>query len=426
MPFDAEVQRKVQGLASALPAIRQLGSGLPHLANLAADTRLAYTLSSAFTEFSSRIFDRGRSRHMLHGACRGQSVMRALLRLFAAMMVVSSATGCTAVSYYAQSLKGHVEIMTARRNVAKLIDDPSTPESLRARMASARAIRRFATDELALPDNNSYRSYVDIGRDAVTWAVFAAPEFSLTPRAWCFPVFGCVPYRGYFSKTSATEAAAELELQGLDVHVTGITAYSTLGWSSDPLLSTMLTRDETYLASLVFHELAHQRVYVKDDPEFNEAFAVAVETTGVRKWLRAAGDTARLYRYETERKRNIAALALLSQTRDELSHVYGGPGTAEQKRAAKAAAFERLRARYRQMRDGRWRGHQGYDAWFEAPINNAKLAATALYSDRVPAFLRLFDLCSGDYPRFYASVRRVGALDKAYRVEALEAVDTCD
>ena len=188
----------------------------------------------------------------------------------------------------------------------------------------------------------------------------------------------------------------------------------------------MLSRDETYLASLVFHELAHQRVYVNDDSEFNEAFAVAVETTGVRKWLRAAGDTAGLRRYEAKRKRNVAALALLSQTRDELSHVYGGSGTAEQKRAAKAAAFERLRARYRQMRDRRWRGHQGYDAWFDAPINNAKLAATALYSDRVPAFLRLFDLCSGDYPRFYASVRRVGALDKAYRVEALEAADTCD
>jgi predicted aminopeptidase len=147
--------------------------------------------------------------------------------------------------------KGHVEIMTARRNIAKLIGDPSTSEALRARMASARAIRQFATDELALPDN-SYRNYVDIGRDAMTWAVFAAPEFSLTPRTSCFPIFGCVPYCGYFSKKSATEASAELQLQGLDVHVTGITAYSTLGWSSDPLLSTMLSRDETYLASLIF------------------------------------------------------------------------------------------------------------------------------------------------------------------------------
>jgi predicted aminopeptidase len=352
--------------------------------------------------------------------------MRAFFRSVAAMIVVSGVTGCTSISYYAQSLKGHVEIMAARQDVEELIDDPSTPEALRTRMASASAIRQFATDELALPDNNSYRSYVDVGRDAVTWAIFAAPEFSLTPRIWCFPVFGCVPYRGYFSKRTAIETAFELQRQGLDVYVTGITAYSTLGWSSDPLLSTMLSQDETYLAGLVFHELAHQRVYVNDDSAFNEAFAVAVETTGVRKWLRAAGDTAELRRYEADRKRKTEFLALLSRARDELTHVYGNAGTSDQKRAAKTAAIERLRMRYREMRNRRWGGYRGYDAWFDAPINNAKLAATSVYGDRVPAFLRLFGLCSGDYPRFFASVRRVGALDKAYRAEALKAAATCD
>ncbi|MER8370418.1 aminopeptidase [Mesorhizobium sp. M1378] len=351
--------------------------------------------------------------------------MRAFFRLVATIILTPGVTSCTSIPYYAQSLQGHVQIMAARQDVGKLIDDPSTPQILRARMASANAIRQFATDELALPDNNSYRSYVDVGRNSVTWAVFAAPEFSLTPRTWCFPVFGCVPYRGYFSEKSATETAAELQRQGLDVYVTGITAYSTLGWSSDPLLSTMLTQDETYLAGLVFHELAHQRVYVHDDSAFNEAFAVAVETTGVRKWLRAIGDTAGLRRYEADRRRRAEFLALVSQTRDELRHVYDGNGTSEQKRAAKKAAIERLRTRYRQMRDRRWDGYRGYDAWFDAPINNAKLAATSVYSDRVPAFLRLFDLCSGDYPRFFASVQRLGALDKARRAEALAGADAC-
>lgn len=354
------------------------------------------------------------------------TVMRAFFRSVAAMIVMSGVAGCTSISYYAQSLKGHVEIMAARQDVEELIDDPSIPGTLRARMESASAIRQFAIDELALPDNNSYRSYVNVGRDAVTWAVFAAPEFSLTPRTWCFPVFGCVPYRGYFSKRSAIETAVELQRQGLDVYVTGITAYSTLGWSSDPLLSTMLSQDETYLAGLVFHELAHQRVYVKDDSAFNEAFAVAVETTGVRKWLHAAGDTGELRRYNADRRRRAQFLALVSQTRDELSHVYDGIATSEQKRAGKMAAIERLRMRYREMRDSRWRGYQGYDGWFDSPINNAKLAATSVYGDQVATFLRLFDLCSGDYPRFFASVRRIGALDKAYRAEALKAADSCD
>ncbi|MGX7873757.1 aminopeptidase [Mesorhizobium sp. ORM6] len=340
--------------------------------------------------------------------------------------MASGVAGCTSVSYYAQSLEGHVRIMAARKNVGRLIHDPSTPEALRAKLTSASAIRRFATDELALPENSSYRSYVDIGRDNVTFAVFAAPQFSLAPKTWCFPVFGCVPYRGYFSQKSAIETAAELRGQGLDVYVSGVTAYSTLGWFSDPLLSTMLRQDDTYLASLIFHELAHQKLYVNGDSAFNEAFAVAVETSGVRKWLRATGNRAGLRRYEADRKRNADFLGLISQTRVELSQVYGSPRTPQLMATAKEATIDRLRMRYRQMRDRRWAGYRGYDAWFNSPINNAKLAATAVYGEQVPAFLRLYDLCSGDYPRFYASVRRIAAWPEPSRAEALRTATTCN
>lgn len=346
--------------------------------------------------------------------------------MLAAVIMAAAVAGCTSVSYYAQSLEGHARIMAARKSVGKLIRDPSTPEPLRARLTSADSIRRFASDQLALPDNSSYRSYVDIGRDAVTWAVFAAPQFSLAPRTWCFPVFGCVPYRGYFARKSATDNAVELHRQGLDVYVTGITAYSTLGWSSDPLLSTMLRQDDTYLASLIFHELAHQRLYVDGDSAFNEAFAVAVETTGVRKWLRATGNRAGLHRYENDRRRKADFLDLIATTRDELRQVYGSPRGPQQMAAAKAAAIDRLRMRYRKLRDRRWAGYRGYDAWFDAPINNAKLAATAVYGEQVPSFLRLFDLCSGDYPRFYASVRRIADLHGASRAEALKAANSCN
>ncbi|AKH99187.1 putative aminopeptidase [Hoeflea sp. IMCC20628] len=342
------------------------------------------------------------------------------------MGLVVGLAGCTGVSYYAQTLKGHAQIMTKRQTVAKLIGDASTPEALRERMASARAIRQFATDELGLPDNSSYRSYVDIGRDYVTWAVFAAPEFSLVPQVWCFPVFGCVPYRGYFSRDIAIKTAAGLQQQGFDVHVSGVTAYSTLGWSSDPLLSTMFLQDKTYLAGLVFHELAHQRVYLGDDTAFNEAFAVAVETTGVKSWLRAAGDASGLRRYEAGLRRSAEFLALVAQTRGELSRVYQGSGTVAQKRAAKVEAIDQLRIRYRQMRQSRWGGFRGYDAWVEAPINNAKIAATSVYNDRVPAFVRLFELCAGDYPRFYKAVGRLGRLAKADRAAALETAKACE
>lgn len=351
--------------------------------------------------------------------------MHALLRSFAVTLLALGTAGCTSVSYYAQSLGGHAKIMTARQDVEKLIENPSTPETLRSQMVDARAIRKFAVDELALPDNRSYRSYVDVGQEAVTWAVFAAPEFSLAPQTWCFPVYGCVPYRGYFSRQSAIKFAQDLQKQGFDVHVAGITAYSTLGWSSDPLLSTMIAQGDTYLAEVVFHELAHQRVYVQDDTEFNEAFAVAVETTGVRKWLRASGDKAGLRRYEADRKYRAEFAALVSRAREDLAKVYQGPGDIEQKRAAKAAAIERLRARYRHMRDGRWGGYNGYDGWFDAPINNAKLAAVSVYSDQVTAFLRLFELCSGDYPQFYDAVQQIGKLDRRKRADALKTADQC-
>ncbi|MCY0096434.1 aminopeptidase [Hoeflea ulvae] len=352
--------------------------------------------------------------------------MQRTFSLILLVILVSPLSGCTGVSYYAQSLSGHVEVMAGRRDVGRLIEDASTPDTLRAKMAAARDIRLFASEALALPDNASYRSYVDIGRDYVTWAVFAAPEFSLAPRIWCFSVFGCVPYRGYFSRETAERTAAGLARQGFDVHVSGVTAYSTLGWFSDPLLSTMLRRDESFLAGLVFHELAHQRVYVDDDSAFNEAFAVAVEQTGVKSWLRARGDTAGLRRYEAGLTRNAAFLALVAQTRVELQAIYQGPGSAAEKRAAKADAIERLRARHRRMRARRWGGYSGYDAWIAAPINNAKIAATSVYNDRVPAFLRLFALCTQDYPRFYAAVARLGALDKALRAKAVETAATCE
>jgi len=351
--------------------------------------------------------------------------VKRVFRLIVAAVMAAGVAGCTSISYYARSLEGHVEIMAARKNVGRLIQDPATPQALRARLMSASAIRQYATDALALPDNSSYRSYADIGREAVTWAVFAAPQFSLTPRTWCFPVFGCVPYRGYFDRKEAAENAVALQKEGFDVHVTGVTAYSTLGWSSDPLLSTMLGQNDTFLASLIFHELAHQRVYVKGDSAFNEAFAVAVETSGVRKWLRASGNLAGLRRYEADRRRRADFLGLLATTREELQQIYQSARTAEQKAAAKAATIETLRARYRLMRDRRWAGYRGYDAWFAAPINNAKLAATAVYGEQVPAFLRLFDLCAGDYPEFYAAVQRIGNLPQPARAGALAAVRSC-
>lgn len=333
--------------------------------------------------------------------------------------------GCTTISYYAQSIGGHLDIIAAGQPIDRLVDDPRQPKPLRDRLALARDIRAFATEELALPDNASYRNYVDTGRDYVSWAVFAAPELSLEPHTWCFPVMGCVPYRGYFSQEAAERFADGVRAEGFDVHVGGIPAYSTLGISADPLLNTMLRHGETYLAEVIFHELTHQRVYIAGDSRFNESFAMAVERAGTTAWLESRGDAAELREYRTSQRRSKDFVALIAETQKELEAIYAGNGSDAVKRAAKEAAIARLRARYRRLRDGRWNGYSGYDRWFDSPINNAKLATIAVYNDLVPAFTRLLEIC-GDYERLYQAVERIGALGPQQRMAALNGATSCE
>ncbi len=333
--------------------------------------------------------------------------------------------GCN-LSYYAQSINGHLDILAAGQPIDRLIDNPSNPPDLNRNLELARDIRRFAIEHLALPDNQSYRNYVDTGREFATWSVFAAPELAVGVRTWCFPVVGCVPYRGYFSKEAAERFAKQVQTEGFDVHVGGVPAYSTLGLTSDPLLNTMLLYGEPYLAGVIFHELSHQRVYVANDTEFNEAFAVAVEDAGTKIWLLHRGQSDDLQQLNASRRRNDDFLQLIAQTRNELAGIYGGAGSDKQKRVAKKAAITGLRARYRQLRSTRWNGYRGYDAWFDAPINNAKLATIGVYNDLVPAFSWLLEACGGDYERFYKSVARIGKLDKTARRTALAQTENCD
>nr|WP_276562504.1 aminopeptidase [Hoeflea prorocentri] len=333
--------------------------------------------------------------------------------------------GCAGISYVNGSLSGHLELMSSAQPVERLLYDDATPEQLKGQLALAREIRQFAIDQLGLPDNRSYRSYVDTEREFVTWAVFAAPELSLQVKTWCFPVTGCVPYRGYFSNEAAVAFARGLHEEGLDVYIGGVPAYSTLGWFNDPLLNTMFLRGEPYLAGVVFHELSHQQVYVAGDSAFNEAFAVSVEQTGTEAWLNYRGETEALRRYRQSLAREKDFLALIAQTRSDLFRVYSGSGSQAEKRAGKKAAIETMRARYRRLKAQKWNGYDGYDAWINSPINNAKLATVSVYNDLVPQFLRLLELCSGDYPRYYKTVKRLSRLGKDKRREALQNSGSC-
>lgn len=335
------------------------------------------------------------------------------------VLSVGLLAGCTTVGYYNQAAQGHLALMAAARPIDEWVADPATPEALRERLLRAQQIRRFAAESLGLPDNRSYTAYADLQRPAAVWNVFATPELSLELKTWCYPVLGCAGYRGYFERADAEAMATELQAGGYDVNVAAVPAYSTLGWFSDPLLNTFIHAPDVELARLIFHELSHQVVYARDDTAFNESFATAVEREGVRRWLDAHGDERQRAAWAAYSQRREDFLGLLLAQRRRLDAIFRSDATAEEKRAAKAAVFDDLQHRYRQLRDERWGGFAGYDRFFERRLSSAHLAAVGAYNDWVPAFDALLAESGGDLPAFYARVRQLGALDMPARTAEL-------
>ena len=338
------------------------------------------------------------------------------------MLAALALTGCATVEYYGQSVAGHLGLMVRARPVERVIAAPDTEPRLAARLRTALGIRDFASDVLGLPANASYRRYVDIDRRYVVWNVVAAPELSLAPRRWCFPVAGCLSYRGYFSESPAVAYARALESEGWDVTVAGVRAYSTLGWFDDPLLSSMVDLPEFFLAGIIFHELAHQRLYVPGDTEFNESFAVVVERTGVSRWIEAAGRSGTRARYRIATERRAAFLSMLRVARRELEAVYASSRSDAEKRAAKAERIEGLRAQYAALRAG-WRDGPSYDAWFERGVNNAAIALVSTYDRWVPALEALLVRSGGDLEAFYRASDALAALSPAERRARLEGLE---
>ena len=344
-----------------------------------------------------------------------------MIRRFLPGWVVVLLSGCSSISYYSQLADGQWQLLRAREPVAEVIADPTRPQPLRDHLVQAQKARMFASEHLHLPDNQSYRLYADIGRPYVVWNVFATQEFSLSPENHCFPIAGCVAYRGYYSQGAARGEAALLRQRGMDVSIGGVEAYSTLGWFNDPIMSSMMHWGDERLATLIFHELAHQRFYVKDDTEFNESFATFVEQEGTRQWrvargLAPLGDSMLRQRDQFTR--------LILDTRKRLETLYAQPLSAEAMRQAKAAQFERLRQDYRQLRDSQWAGDKRYDAWINQPMNNARLLPFGLYDQWVPAFAALFKQEGGDWVRFYAAVERMGQLPVGARKTALRQLES--
>lgn len=347
--------------------------------------------------------------------------MKRRLAWIAIGIALLSFASCSSLGYYWQAMRGQLEISTKQRPVADWLANESLDPKTRGQLARTAEIRAFASGELALPDNQSYRSYADLGRPHVLWNVFAAPEFSNELLQSCFPIAGCVSYRGFFAEQKALVYAEEMRRQGHDVYVGGVPAYSTLGWFNDPLLNTFIQYPEAELARLIFHELAHQVVYVKDDSMFNESFATAVEEEGVKRWIAARNAPELVQQWRAGSERRAQFRQIVARYREQLAALYASDADLANKRARKTQVFAALKNEYRRLVES-WGESPSRSAWLKDDLNNAHLASVATYTELVPAFHALLAQQSGDLGAFYAEVKKVARAEKAQRLSALEGL----
>lgn len=349
-------------------------------------------------------------------------------------VVLLALSGCNTFRFYTQAARGQYQLISHRQPIEKLLANPQTASPLKEQLQLLQRLRIFADQNLHLPVDGHYTKYVDVGRPFVVWNVEAAPEFSLQPKSWWYPLVGSLEYRGYFAERAARAYADQLARKGADVHVGGVSAYSTLGWFNDPVLNTFIFNPEPDLAETVFHELAHQRVFARGDMDFNEAFATTVGEEGARRWLKAKRDPAIEQRYAAQLRRTREFVHLVLGARQQLQDLYGDVLTEEGKVAAtdknrdtppetlrqqKQQIIAGLRRSYAELK-ARWGGETEYDAWFEKPINNAKLNSVAAYYELVPSFERLLELNDGDLAKFYHAAERLANKPKKERHQWLE------
>ena len=344
--------------------------------------------------------------------------VKAALFVMLAIVLVS----CETVGYYSQAARGQLTIVFAREDIQHLIERPDLSQELAGKFAKVMDIREFAESELGLPVGGNYSSYVDVEREHVVWNVFAAPEFSVDPVNWCYPIAGCVAYRGYFSQQSALSYAAKLEEDGFDVYTGGVDAYSTLGWFEDSLLSTVLNRADYQLAGLIFHELAHQLVYLPGDTTFNESFATAVEREGVRRWLTKSNKDSNIDAALLDYDRQQQFVDLVGGYRDRFESLYQLEINESSMRSQKLELQQTLREEYAVLKQ-QWQGYEGYDGWFSRSLNNAQLSTVASYNDLLPFFAAVFEQSNQDFSTFYAEVSRLADLPEQERDELVAAIE---
>jgi predicted aminopeptidase len=344
---------------------------------------------------------------------------RPILKIFFVLLIMPVCLQCRSLPYYDQAIDGQMQILRNKEPISDLVDNPETPEQLRKKLIFIQSVRDFAAKELHLPVNDHYLSYVALDRPYVVWNVIAAPQFSMTPKTWCFPIVGCVSYRGYFAEEDARRFGDSLKQDGYDVFIGGAIAYSTLGWFDDPVLSTFISLNEPDTAALIFHELAHGILYVKDDTAFNESFATAVEQEGLRRWQASVDDPKGYEKWLRQNRQRRKFTTLISKYRTRLEALYESDLPSAVKRKQKAALFTQMRTEFRGLKADHG-GMAAYDAWFNYPLNNAQLISVSTYHNWVPAFDRILSESGGNLEKFYQKCGQLAKKEPEGRHRILE------
>ncbi len=343
--------------------------------------------------------------------------MKCTLAIFQLICVLLF-TGCSNIPYYIQSIQGHSEVLLNRQSIDDVLKQAPTAE-LEHKLTLVKDLLNFAEHELLLPNNGSYQHYADIKRPYVVWNVFATPEFSFTPQTWCYAFVGCLSYRGYYNKESADQLATELSEQNMDVFVGSVTAYSTLGWFDDPILNTMIRYDDLYLARIIFHELTHQKIYLKNDSEFNEAFADSIAMIGLDMWLQQTNQSPLYKDLLKEQHYEEEFVSLLFQYKKKLEVVYDSKINEKSKREKKQSLLKQFKTDY-EILSQNWDGYKGFDNWFKKPLNNARFSAVSTYRELVPEFIELYQTLNEDLSLFYQTVKKLDGCSKQQRREYLK------
>lgn len=327
-------------------------------------------------------------------------------RLIGLLLAASVCLAGCDLSYYWQAAQGQMDLLQRREPIAELVQQPETPAELKEKLQYILHVREFASTQLNLEVDNNYASYADLERPFVVWNVFATQPLSMQNEHWCFPIAGCVPYRGYFAESAANEFANDLASQGLDIYVGGVPAYSTLGWFDDAVLNTFIQRDALSLAGLLFHELAHHTFYVAGDSTFNESFASTVEDLGLERWIQHANLQQLQPAYAIARQRQSQFLELVLQNRAEREALFASGQSTADKHAGKQALQAKLRQEYATLKSS-WGGYSGYDGWFAGPLNNAQLSTVATYHQLEPGFRALFEQSGQNFKLFFSRCREL-------------------